>query len=123
MIFKISNVFRSTNIPVLTAAKKSLFFAIPFISFRSNSQIKKCLREILRTNYPHLKIKLAFVNNFKVGSFFKFKDRPPTSLVSNAVNLFKCGQCSANYIAGQVVILLHAFAITKEFRVGRANHF
>ena len=98
MIFKFSNVVRSTNTPVLTAEKKSLFCAIPFISFRANSQIKKCLREILKTNYPHLKMKLVFVNNFKVGSFFKFKDRPPTSLVSNAVYLFKCGQCSASYI-------------------------
>jgi len=98
MIIKFSDVMRCTNTPVSTADKKPLFCAIPFISFRANSQIKKCLRDILRTNYPHLKMKLVFVNSFKVGSFFKFKDRPPQSLVSNAVYLFKCGQCSASYL-------------------------
>ena len=108
-MFKFPDVLRSTKTPVLTAEKKSSFCAILFISLRANSQIKKCGREILRTNYPHLKMKLVFVNSFKVGSFFKFKDRPPTSLVSNAVYLFKCGQCSASYIgetSRQIVTLV-----------------
>ena len=98
MIFEFSDVLRSPNNPVLTADKKSLLCAIPFINFRANSNIKKCLREILKTNCPHLKIKLVFVNTFKVGSFFKLKDRPPTSIESNATYLFKCGQCFASYI-------------------------
>ena len=49
-------------------------------------------------NYPHLKLKLVIVNSFKVVSFFKFNDCAPTSLVSNAVYLFKCKECSANCI-------------------------
>ena len=38
------------------------------------------------------------MNNFKVGNFFRFKDFAPKHLVSNAVYLFKCRQCSAEYV-------------------------
>ena len=50
IMFKFPDVLRSTKTPVLTAEKKSSFCAILFISLRANSQIKKCGREILRTN-------------------------------------------------------------------------
>ena len=94
----VSDVLSSPNISAITAEKKPLFCVIPFLKFRTNSLIKKSLREFIKDNYRHLKLKLIFDHSFKVCSFFKFEDSAPTSLVSNAVYLFKCGRGFASYI-------------------------
>ena len=56
------------------------------------------MRDKVSKNYPHLNLRLIFTNSVTVSSFFRFKDRVPIELVSNAVYLFKCGQCSTQYI-------------------------
>ena len=71
IIWKFFDVSSSPDNSVLTA-DKPLFCINPFISFRANFQIKKCVREIIRADYPHLKVKLVFVISTKVVSLFKF---------------------------------------------------
>ena len=87
-----------TSIQIPSVEKKSIYCCIPFISHKTNSFIKKSMRDIVSKNYPHLNLRLIFTNSFTVSSFFRFKDRVPTELVSNAVYLFKCRQCSIQYI-------------------------
>ena len=45
--------------------------------------------------YPQLDLKLIFKNSFSVGSFFRFKDRLPPSVLSNVVYKYSCAQCNA----------------------------
>ena len=83
VVDRVPTVLKSLKNYLITVENKALFCAIPFESFKTTSLSKYASRENIKGNYKHLEKQLVFVNSFEVGSFFIFKDRAPTSLVSN----------------------------------------
>ena len=47
--------------------------------------------------YPQIHLNLIFKNNFSIESFFQYKDKIPTSVLSNVVYKYTCEQCTATY--------------------------
>ena len=47
-------------------------------------------------------MKLAFHNNYKIKSFFKYKDSLPKLMTSSVVYSFKCSNCSFEYIGSSI---------------------
>ena len=92
------SLLRNPSIKISTVSKKPLYISIPFISHKTNSDIKKELRKLVSENYPQLSLRIIFANTFTIRSFFNFKDRVPTELLSNLVYRFNCSQCQATYI-------------------------
>ena len=51
----------------------------------------------MRKFYPQIHLNLIFKNNFSIESLFQYKDKIPTSLLSNVVYKYTCEQCTATY--------------------------
>ena len=80
------------KIPVPTVKKLDVFVSLPFlgeISTKIENELQKCLSRF----YPQLNFRFVFVNNFKIGSFFRFKDRLPTPICSSVIYKFECPNC------------------------------
>ena len=83
---------------VSTVAKQEFFIKIPFMSKETNASIKKDILELVSRFYPQLSLKLIFVNNFSISSFFNYKDRVPPLVTSDLVYQYICPQCSEIYV-------------------------
>ena len=77
--------------------KKDFYTVLPYISPTANKDIKKSLSKLIGDYFPQLNFKLIFKNDYCVESFFRFKDRVPTPMLSNVVYKYSCGQCTATY--------------------------
>ena len=60
--------------------------------------IKRELMRVISTYYPKLDFFPIFTNNFKIKSFFRYKDRLDASLCSNVVYNYTCPNCQAGYL-------------------------
>ena len=56
------------------------------------------MRNLVVNHLPQIDLQLAIHNNYKIGSFFKSKDKLPKGLCSSIVYLFTCSKCSLEYI-------------------------
>ena len=76
---------------------KYYIFKLPFYgdeSFRMRKRLTKLLQEF----YPQIKLNVVFYNNFRIKSFFRFKDSVPDSLISSLVYKFQCDRCQSVYV-------------------------
>ena len=96
------------------------YIKLPFygsVSYKFKDQLLKTLS----TSFPAVNFKVVFTNDFKVGSFFSFKDKIPDLLCSDIVYQFTCAGCQARYIgcssrAFKIRIFEH---MGKSYRSGR----
>ena len=78
-------------------AKQIKYVKLPFygsLSFNCRKRLKK----ILGNSFPSFDFRFVFVNNFKISSFFKVKDRIPDKVCSNICYKFVCPSCNARYV-------------------------
>ena len=75
----------STGLVKLNVPKKDFYTVLPYISPTANKDIKKSLSKLIGDYFPQLNFKLIFKNDYSVESFFRFKDRVPTPMLSNVV--------------------------------------
>lgn len=61
-------------------------------------EFRKLTLNILRNSFPAVDFRITFTNDFKIGTFFNFKDRVPDPLCSNIVYKFTCPSCQARYL-------------------------
>ena len=92
----LDNIFHSKP-PILTAAKKIIYFSLPFTGTHSLQ---------IRSAFPHLNIRFIFRSPTRISTFFPFKDKVPKYLRSSVVYSFTCRCCSALYV-GQTTLHLH----------------
>ena len=52
--------------------------------------------------FPHLDLRMCFVNSFQIGSFFNHKDRLDVGMCSSIVYLLKCLDCSSKYVVSSI---------------------
>ena len=82
---------------VITVPKRNLFISFPYFGSQSDKLIQE-LSSTLCKYFPSIDFHFILVNNFKIGSFFKYKDTLPGCLRSSVVYQFSCGQCSSGYV-------------------------
>ena len=100
----LNNIFEPKPV-VHTAAKKTVYFCLPFTGSHS-LQIRTQITRLCNAAYPHLNIRFVFRSSTRISSFFPGKDKVPKFLKSSVVYLFKCRCSSASYV-GQTTRHLH----------------
>ena len=81
---------------ILTAEKKILTLALPFLG-KLSLQTRTKLHKVLKRTLSCSKIQTMFKNQINLSNVFRFKDRLPYDLMSCVVYKFQCGRCNASY--------------------------
>jgi hypothetical protein len=97
LVSKFLNNIYSPTLKTQTAAKKTIYFPIPYYNNHCQDSANK-LKDSLKSFFPHLDIKFSQRNIFTIGSFFKIKDRIPGECISNVIYKFSCRGCNATYL-------------------------
>ena len=105
------NIFQPKP-PILTAAKKIIYFSLPFTGTHS-LQIRTQISRLCSSAFPNLNIRFIFRSPTPISTFFPFKDKVPKYLRSSVVYFFTCRCCSASYV-GQTTPHLHTRIYTLE---------
>ena len=94
--------------PILSfeVPKLQRYFTLPYLNQDSEKLRKEIIAQLVRF-YPFLHPKIILVNNFAVGTFFKYKDRLPKLCQSAVVYKFSCASCGASYV-GSTIRNLHS---------------
>ena len=100
----LDNIFQPKP-PILTAAKKIIYFSLPFTGTHS-LQIRTQISRLCSSAFPHLNIRFIFRSPTRISTFFPFKDKVPKYRRSSVVYSFTCRCCSASYV-GQTTRHIH----------------
>ena len=71
--------------------------SLPFLGDTSN-KIERALKHTFKNFLPHIDFKFIHNNNFKIRSFFNFKDKLPLTIRASTVYEYKCPNCQLGYI-------------------------
>ena len=82
---------------VIDVPKLTHYIKIPFYG-NISYELRKNLMKSLRPAFPGINFRIVFHNDYKINSFFGFKDSLPDGIRSNICYLFTCPQCSMRYI-------------------------
>ncbi len=69
-----------------------MFFTLPYFGLQSE-KLKPELRSSLSKLYPFVDFNIILTNSFKIGSFFRYKDKLPKGMLSSVIYKFCCAQC------------------------------
>ena len=61
-------------------------------------KLRKRLINVFKQSLPAVDLKVVFRSSCRMRSFFRFKDRVPTDLVSHLIYKFTCADCNASYL-------------------------
>ena len=81
----------------ISVPKLTHYIKIPFYG-NISYELRKNLMKNLRPAFPGINFRIVFHNDFKINSFFGYKDALPDGIRSNICYLFTCPQCSLRYI-------------------------
>ena len=81
--------------------KKRIYIKLPYYGYIFEN-IKQGIDNIIEKHFPHLDLKICFVNSFQIGSFFNHKDRLGMGMCSSIVYLFKCMEYNSKYVGSSV---------------------
>lgn len=82
---------------VTTVERMPLTITLPYLG-RYSLELRRKIRTFLKSAYPQLCLKIAFITVERIGSRFTIKDTLPKELASNVVYRYKCSSCDATYI-------------------------
>jgi len=112
----LDKIFQSNVPPGPTNFTSELYFSLPYFGYQSE-KLRKELLQLLSKFYPSIRFHCVLVNNFKIGSFFSYKDRLPPALCSSLVYKFSCAHCASAYVGSTV----RALATRVEEHAGRSS--
>ena len=72
-------------------------FSFPFFGPQSD-KFKLEFSKIISKYLPNVNVRMMLVNDFTIGSFFRYKDRLPPEMCSSLVYQFSCSTCSSRYV-------------------------
>ena len=90
---------------VPTVPKLTFYSSMPFLG-PINRNFERELMSLLNKFYPYINFKLAFNNNFTIGSLFTLKDRVEVLRKSGVVYLYTCSRCNLGNYVGSTTRLL-----------------
>lgn len=94
----------TTNNPITTVPLKLFYISLPYFGKQSD-KMKTELSKLLSKYFPHINFKLIMVNNFRIGSFFNYKDKLGKGVRSSVVYKFSCAHCASVYVGSTARIL------------------
>ena len=102
IIENVINTFLSKkcNPPVkspIIVPKLKKYIKLPFYgpeSYKMRNSLILCLKN----SFNHVNFRIVLSNPYKIGSFFKFKDKIPSDVQSRVIYEYKCSSCNARYI-------------------------
>lgn len=86
----------STDQPVVSN-NKLLYVSMPYFGPQSVN-LEKDLSKLLHKYFINIDFKIVLTNSFRIGSFFNYKDKLPTSMLNSVIYDFGCEQCSSHYV-------------------------
>ena len=89
----------------VVSSRNKFYFTLPYFGAHS-VKIKSELSTLLHEFFPDVDFHIILVNNFKIGSFFNFKDKHPLAMRSSLVYKFSCARCASGYV-GSTIHALH----------------
>ena len=95
----LSKIYSPNNIT--TVPKQIIYLPFPYYGYISE-KIKAEIAHLNLKRFPHLNIKIAFTNNFSIGSLFKHKERIPKPLCSGIIYKYECLICKDQYIGSTI---------------------
>ena len=72
-------------------------FVFPYFG-RHSEKLRIDLNYIIEKYFPNFKFRIILVNRLTIGSFFRYKDRLPSTVQSSLVYEFSCVQCASRYV-------------------------
>ena len=85
----------------MSVPKLPVYVAFPYYGYVSE-KVKSELKDIVFRRFPQINFRPIFRNNCMIGSFFRHKEKLPTSMCSNLVYSYKCLLCNKQYIGSTV---------------------
>ena len=79
-----------------TVRKQRIYVSLPYLGDLSE-KIEAHLKKSLSKFFPQVDFQFVFVNNYRIKSFFRFKDQLPSSIMSSVVYKFNCPNCQVGY--------------------------
>ena len=76
---------------------QTMYVKLPFLGHHSDKFAKE-LSPIFRKFFPSVSFRIILVNNFKIGSFFSYKDKLSKAMQSSLVYQFSCVNCTSGYV-------------------------
>jgi hypothetical protein len=76
---------------------RKVFLVLPYFGPQSEN-LRIELGKLLTEYFTGVSFNVILVNNFKIGSFFNYKDKLPTSCRSSLVYSYRCAQCASQYV-------------------------
>ena len=80
-----------------TVEKKDISLILPYLGTGSLA-LRTNLVKLFARSLPFCKIRVVFKSGNRLGNYFSFKDKIPSSLISGVVYHYKCGRCNSAYI-------------------------
>ena len=80
----------------LTFEKKELIIALSYLGNLSLA-IRTHLQNSISKNLPFCNVKVIFKSTTCLSTFYRYKDKVPFNLCSNAVSKFWCSRCNVSY--------------------------
>ena len=90
-VYDNSNSINSSN------NSTSNFFVLPYFGPQSE-KLKSELLALLKKYSPDNSFRIILINNFKIGSFFNYKDKIPTVFRSSVIYEYTCPTCGVKYV-------------------------
>ena len=78
-------------------SKKTIYCTLPYFGSASETMSRE-LKILFMKYFPNINLHVLLVNNFKIGSFFRYKDVIPAPMRSNLVYEFSCARCASAYV-------------------------
>jgi hypothetical protein len=90
----LQNIYQPPT-PVATVAKDNRYILFPYLGQTTSIELKKDINYVLTKYFPCIKFNFIFNNQFKISSFFQFKDKLPKPIRSSILYKFTC-PCSSH---------------------------
>ena len=95
---RINNTTITTTTTVPDEATEHIkYISLPFFGPQSE-KLKNEILSLFNKYCSHFTIKVILSNNFKIGSFFNYKDKLPLCSRSSVVYKFNCSLCGTTYV-------------------------
>ena len=100
----LDNIYNKRT-PVTTVSKLPIYVKMPYLG-KYSDKMKFDIKELLNNYLGFVNLNILFVNNHKLGNYFRYKERLPTCNRSMLIYKFCCAHCSASYVGSTKLTLL-----------------
>ena len=76
---------------------QQFYCSLPYFGAASDRMCNE-LKIIFKKYFPNIQLSIILTNDFKIGSFFRYKDTLPKVLRSSLIYQYSCVQCTSAYV-------------------------